>query len=82
MELFLFQNQGLTALEKGEIRKSLLRDESEHLRHSRVMRSRKINSIKELDIVNSAYEVIKILGKGSFGVVRLVRLKSNDCNTL
>ncbi|KHJ32399.1 putative serine threonine-protein kinase cbk1 [Erysiphe necator] len=80
VELFLYRNQSLSALEKGEIRQSLARDESEHLRHLRVMKSRKRNSIKEQDIVSSAYDVIKILGKGSFGVVRLVKEKYNDLN--
>ncbi|POS87209.1 hypothetical protein EPUL_001679 [Erysiphe pulchra] len=80
VELFLLQNQGMNESEKKEIRQSLIRNESVHLRQSRVMKSRRLSSIKEHDVVSSSYEVMKILGKGSFGVVRLVRPKSNDSN--
>jgi len=54
--------------------------ESEHLRETRVMKVRSIKALVALKgspescLVND-YEVIKILGKGSFGVVRLVREK-------
>ena len=30
----------------------------------------------------SNYDIIRVLGKGSFGVVRLVREKSDNCGTL
>ncbi len=39
------------------------------------MKVRAANALKEKDITSSRYEVVKVLGKGSFGVVRLVREK-------
>lgn len=73
LERLLYFNQNLTSLEKDEVLKSLSKDESDHLRHMRVMKSRKKNASLKHDMSPSMYEVIKILGKGSFGVVRLVR---------
>lgn len=47
--------------------------ESEHLRRNRVLKS-KINEMTgSAGVAVAGYEVIRILGKGSFGVVRLVR---------
>lgn len=49
------------------------RQESEHLRQSRALKS-KINQIVARNGVQVAgFEVVRVLGKGSFGVVRLVR---------
>ena len=51
--------------------------ESEHLRQSRVLKS-KTNEISKgsgSGVAVAGYEVVRILGKGSFGVVRLVREK-------
>ena len=55
--------------------------ESEHLRQTRVLKS-KTNEVGRSSVSGVAvagYEVVRILGKGSFGVVRLVREK---CDTL
>jgi serine/threonine protein kinase len=41
------------------------------------MKSR-LRTAKDLDQMASSYEVVKVLGKGSFGVVRLVREKVED----
>ena len=68
----LHQEVGLTPLEKDERRRTFNRRESDHLRELRVMQSRKRGS-KNTDKMASSFEVVKILGKGSFGVVRLVR---------
>lgn len=47
--------------------------ESEYLRQSRVLKTRS-NCVRRGETVSIAgYEVIKVLGKGSFGVVRLVK---------
>lgn len=52
-----------------------LRGESDYLREQRVMRSRQL-APKGLDRMTNSFEAIKVLGKGSFGVVRLVREKA------
>jgi hypothetical protein len=57
------------------------RRESCHLRETRVMKMRSVRALaaprgsNSSSVVND-YEFLKILGKGSFGVVRLVREKS------
>jgi len=55
----------------------LYRRETNHLREIRAMKSR-LRTAKDLDQMASSYEVVKVLGKGSFGVVRLVREKVED----
>ena len=54
--------------------------ESEHLRQTRVLKSKtnEISKSSGLGVAVAGYEVVRILGKGSFGVVRLVREK---CDT-
>jgi hypothetical protein len=42
------------------------------------MKVRGANALKGKDITSSSFETVKILGKGSFGVVRLVREKSEN----
>ena len=42
------------------------------------MSVRGAKALKGKDITSSSFETIKILGKGSFGVVRLVREKSEN----
>ena len=52
--------------------------ESEHLRRTRLLKS-KTNEISKCSgsgVSVAGYEVVRILGKGSFGVVRLVREKN------
>ena len=50
-------------------------NESDHLRQSRVLKSKSNESTRGSGVVIAGYEVVRILGKGSFGVVRLVREK-------
>lgn len=50
--------------------------ESEHLRRHRVLKSKFKDMCGSAGVAVAGYEVIKILGKGSFGVVRLVRERS------
>lgn len=56
-------------------RRAWLKQETDHLRQERVLITR-MNPTKAAKNVSIAgYEVVKVLGKGSFGVVRLVKEK-------
>ena len=50
--------------------------ESEHLRQTRILKTRTNEAAGCSGVAVAGYEVVKILGKGSFGVVRLVREKN------
>ena len=47
--------------------------ESDHLRSTRVLKSRFNQNHLKPKVATAGYQVVRILGKGSFGVVRLVR---------
>ena len=49
------------------------RQESEYLRQTRVLKSKTNEMTGRRGIAIAGYEIVRILGKGSFGVVRLVR---------
>ena len=49
--------------------------ESDHLRQTRILKSQSNNMNNRSGVTVAGYEVVRILGKGSFGVVRLVREK-------
>lgn len=74
LEGALHQDLTLTPLEKEEERRDWARRETDHLREVRAMKSR-VSGTKTSDKMAASFEVVKILGKGSFGVVRLVREK-------
>ncbi|KAI1004720.1 Serine/threonine-protein kinase [Podosphaera aphanis] len=76
LERLLYQNQNITALDKEVRRQSLAKDECEHLRLTRILKSQARKAMTGQNMIITNYEVIKILGKGSFGVVRLVREKT------
>ncbi|KAK5020259.1 hypothetical protein LTR60_000682 [Cryomyces antarcticus] len=56
-----------------EARRIWARTESEHLRQVRIFKTKAVARHKVKDISVAGYEVVRVLGKGSFGVVRLVR---------
>jgi serine/threonine protein kinase len=62
--------------QRQQQRKTWYASESHHLRQMRVMKSKTIvrRNIKGVHVSN--YDVVRVLGKGSFGIVRLVREKS------
>lgn len=64
-------------VEKDRLRGQFYRRESDHLRQTRVMKARTIKALGEgkrtISTCSNDYQPLKALGKGSFGVVRLVR---------
>lgn len=56
--------------------------ESYHLRQTRVMKSNTLARQTMKGVHVSNYDIVRVLGKGSFGVVRLVREKSEHSGNL
>jgi protein-serine/threonine kinase len=79
LEADLFYSPSMPLYEKDQRRRAFYQQEKWHLRESRVLKCRSSKAAKGhgngpyID----GYEVVKILGKGSFGVVRLVREKQS-----
>jgi protein-serine/threonine kinase len=73
-EGLLYENASvLTPAEQELQRMEWARRETNYLREIRVMKSRNGRKRKGMDTMAAQYDVVKVLGKGSFGVVRLVR---------
>jgi hypothetical protein len=72
-------DENCTAEEQQRMRKDFYDRESQHLRETRVLKGRTIlataaeTGSPKASAMEDDYEVLKILGKGSFGVVRLVK---------
>lgn len=58
-------------------RENFIAAESAHLRQTRVMKSKSVYRQSNKGLGVSGYEPVRVLGKGSFGVVRLVREKQD-----
>ena len=63
----------MTADDRNRERLAWFREESERLRNCRIMRTKGIDDPAGESVFVSGYEVVRVLGKGSFGVVRLVK---------
>jgi protein-serine/threonine kinase len=66
--------------EQEETRRRFFLHETNHLRESRVMKARSLRDLSAPKGTRSGrivddYDIVKVLGKGSFGVVRLVKEK-------
>lgn len=73
------ESQSISEEQRRQERSAWAAYESEHLRQSRVLKS-KTNGVSKgsgSGVAVAGYEVVRILGKGSFGVVRLVREKDD-----
>jgi protein-serine/threonine kinase len=78
LERILYDDLESSPAEKNEKRRSWAHNESDHLRETRVMKTNGLAALKGKSITASRYEIVKVLGKGSFGVVRLVREKPEN----
>lgn len=73
------ESQSMSEEQRQQERSEWAAYESEHLRQCRVLKS-KTNEMRKgsgSGVAVAGYEVVRILGKGSFGVVRLVREKDS-----
>lgn len=80
MERALYEAADLAPSSKADQRRSFYRTESDHLRQLRVMKSRRTQTSGTSGDL-SGFETIRVLGKGSFGVVRLVRERGHSSNS-
>ncbi|KAI0818056.1 kinase-like protein [Xylaria sp. FL0064] len=79
LESELYHGLGLSPAEKDMRRALFCQRETNHLRATRVLAGRSISAMKcEHGELTDDYEILKILGKGSFGVVRLVRKRQGQ----
>lgn len=79
LEEYLY-SMPFSAEEQVMIWKSWIAQEREYLRQCRVLKTRCHNARREETVSIANYEAVKVLGHGSFGVVRLVREKMNAHN--
>lgn len=78
LETQLYYSPHLDVAEKKAIRQSFYYQETCHLRESRAIKTRSLMSLMQGKHSHvESYESLKILGRGSFGVVKLVREKAD-----
>ena len=75
----LVEAKQLTPEEEIKVFAVWARQESEYLRQNRVLKTKALSN-RHKSISVAGYEVVRILGKGSFGVVRLVKEKNSLSN--
>jgi serine/threonine protein kinase len=74
----VLENCNWSQAKRHKARAAFIRLENESLRQDRVLKT-KANALKRAKGVSIAgYEIVKVLGKGSFGVVRLVKEKASS----
>ena len=76
----LICKRNISSTQQGYIRSQFYSRETQHLRDTRVLKAQSILALghrfgEHAGSPADNYEIVKILGKGSFGVVRLVREK-------
>lgn len=73
------ESQSMSQEQRQQERSAWAAYENEHLRRTRVLKSKtkEISKGSGPGVAVAGYEVVRILGKGSFGVVRLVREKDD-----
>jgi len=76
MNMYLAGNSGE---EKRLSRQFFLQGESDYLREMRAIKARKSNEMRGIAL--AGYDVVQVLGKGSFGLVSLVREKQRTEST-
>jgi serine/threonine protein kinase len=74
----MLSSSPLSTYERQEERTRFFQTETEHLRMTRALKSKGLGSSDKLSVAN--YEVTRIVGKGSFGVVKLVRDRNEVSN--
>ena len=80
LESQLYCSPNLTIDQKEAIRLAFYQQETCHARETRVLRAHSLSSLKGNRSASQThrYESLKVLGRGSFGVVRLVRERSES----